>query len=83
MASVVQGECNMEGITQESVDSMVKQRRKQRSIFYRWWLMRQIKKCQKQVNNINDPLEAAKILIQQKKYVDELTYVNVMRFNKN
>lgn len=73
----------MEGITQESVNSVVKQRRKQRSIFYRWWLKRQIKKCQKQLKNvIKDPVQMTKILLQQKKYVDELAYIDAMRFNK-
>ena len=72
-----------EGVTQESVDRTVKQRRKQRSVFYRWWLQRQIKKCQKHLENaIKDPVQATKILLQQKKYVDELAYIDAMRFNK-
>lgn len=74
----------MEGITQESVDNEIKLRRKQRSIFYRWWLKKQIKKCQKQLKSaINNPLQISKVLIQQKKYVDELAYIDAMRFRKN
>lgn len=83
MVLAVQGGYSMEGITQESVNSVVKQRRKQRSVFYRWWLQRQIKKCHKQLKNvIKNPLQMSKVLIQQKKYIDELAYIDAMRFKK-
>jgi len=62
----------MEGVTSESVRKQLKLNRKYKSKFYKWQLTRKISKLEKRANKEQDPKLRCNLLLETKKYLDEL-----------